>query len=172
MLQSKRFDQRLLSEDENDPSPHVASPTWRPARRRSGWRASLRSRSRTMCVLQSSPKLDGWGQELQPQTLKGPGRALTKALYLIHTTGSCNYFSLHKQGNRNTKALSCPRVSLSEVLLWEERSFSEIVSFHVLLLKMTVTTEGGIFFFFKTLLGMTSGWQPYVGPSLTFFVLF
>ena len=65
---------RLLSEDENDPSPSVGNPTWRPAQRRSDWRVSFCSRSKTMLVLQSSPKLDGWGKEFQPYTLKGPGQ--------------------------------------------------------------------------------------------------
>lgn len=40
MVQSKLFDQRLLSEDKNDLSPSAGNPNQRPARRGSGCRAS------------------------------------------------------------------------------------------------------------------------------------
>lgn len=40
MLQSKLFDQSLLSEDKNDPSPNVGNATWRPSERCSDWRVS------------------------------------------------------------------------------------------------------------------------------------
>lgn len=118
----------------NDPPPGVGKPTWRPAQRCSSWRVFFCSRSRTMLALQSSPKLDGWGKELQPYTQR-TWPEVTPRFYLIHMTGlqsSYNYFSFHKQGNGNT--VFNLYVKLSEVISGKD-FFFEIISSHGLLLK-------------------------------------
>lgn len=65
MVQSKLFDQTLLSEDKNDLSPSAGNPTGRPAQRHSGWRVSaslvdlLKVENRISALVTSKVRLKG-----------------------------------------------------------------------------------------------------------------